>query len=53
MQGGCSAGRKFANVDAAGGLHACQFWGHESLGKLRDAVLRTLAELGLTRGWAG
>ena len=36
MHGGCSAGRKFANVDAAGEVHACQFWGHESLGNVRE-----------------
>ncbi len=36
MHGGCSAGRKFANVDAAGEVHACQFWGHESLGNVRQ-----------------
>jgi len=36
MHGGCSAGRKFANVDAAGDVHACQFWGHESLGNVRE-----------------
>ena len=36
MHGGCSAGRKFANVDALGDVHACQFWGHESLGNIRE-----------------
>jgi Fe-coproporphyrin III synthase len=36
MHGGCSAGRKFANVDAAGDVHACQFWGHVSLGNVRE-----------------
>jgi radical SAM protein with 4Fe4S-binding SPASM domain len=36
QHGGCSAGRKFANVDAAGEVHACQFWGHESLGNVRE-----------------
>jgi len=36
MHGGCSAGRKFANVDARGEVHACQFWGHESLGSIRE-----------------
>jgi radical SAM protein with 4Fe4S-binding SPASM domain len=36
MHGGCSAGKKFANVDAAGEVHACQFWGHESLGNVRE-----------------
>jgi radical SAM protein with 4Fe4S-binding SPASM domain len=36
MHGGCSAGRKFANVDARGDVHACQFWGHFSLGNIRQ-----------------
>jgi radical SAM protein with 4Fe4S-binding SPASM domain len=36
MHGGCSAGKKFANVDASGNVHACQFWGHESLGNVRE-----------------
>ncbi len=36
MHGGCSAGRKFANVDARGNVHACQFWGHVSLGNVRE-----------------
>jgi radical SAM protein with 4Fe4S-binding SPASM domain len=36
MHGGCSAGRKFANVDSRGDVHACQFWGHESLGNVRE-----------------
>jgi len=36
MHGGCSAGRKFANVDAHGNVHACQFWGHCSLGNVRE-----------------
>jgi len=36
MHGGCSAGRKFANVDARGDVHACQFWGHFSLGNVRE-----------------
>jgi radical SAM protein with 4Fe4S-binding SPASM domain len=36
MHGGCSAGRKFANVDARGEVHACQFWGHVSLGSVRE-----------------
>jgi radical SAM protein with 4Fe4S-binding SPASM domain len=36
MHGGCSAGRKFANVDARGDVHACQFWGHVSLGNVRQ-----------------
>ena len=36
MHGGCSAGRKFANVDARGDVHACQFWGNVSLGNVRE-----------------
>jgi radical SAM protein with 4Fe4S-binding SPASM domain len=36
MHGGCSAGRKFANVDARGEVHPCQFWGHVSLGNVRE-----------------
>jgi len=36
MHGGCSAGRKFADVDAQGDVHACQFWGHQSLGNIRE-----------------
>lgn len=35
MHGGCSAGCKMANVDPLGNVHACQFWGHESLGSVR------------------
>jgi radical SAM protein with 4Fe4S-binding SPASM domain len=34
--GGCSAGRKFANIDAAGNVHPCQFWQHVSLGNVRE-----------------
>jgi len=34
--GGCSAGRKFACVDAYGEVHPCQFWQHVSLGNVRD-----------------
>jgi len=37
--GGCSAGTKMANVDAGGNVHACQFWGHVSLGNVRDRPL--------------
>ncbi len=36
MHGGCSAGRKFANIDARGDVHACQFWGHVSLGNVSE-----------------
>lgn len=42
MHGGCSAGTKFANVDARGEVHPCQFWGHVSLGSVRD---RPFAEI--------
>lgn len=34
--GGCSAGRKFACVDAYGEVHPCQFWQHVSLGNVRE-----------------
>ena len=33
--GGCSAGRKFANVGPTGDVHPCQFWTHVSLGNIR------------------
>lgn len=36
MAGGCSAGCKVANVDPQGGVHACQFWGHVTLGNVRE-----------------
>ena len=36
MHGGCSAGQKMANIDPRGDVHACQFWGHHSLGNVRD-----------------
>ena len=36
MHGGCSAGQKMANVDPQGNVHACQFWGHHSLGNVRE-----------------
>jgi len=36
MHGGCSAGQKMANVDPLGNVHACQFWGHETLGNVRQ-----------------
>lgn len=36
MHGGCSAGHKFSNVDNVGDVHACQFWGHKTLGNVRD-----------------
>jgi radical SAM protein with 4Fe4S-binding SPASM domain len=34
--GGCSAGRKFANIDPIGNVHPCQFWTHVSLGNIRE-----------------
>ncbi len=34
--GGCSAGTKMANVDSRGNVHPCQFWGHLSLGNVRE-----------------
>jgi radical SAM protein with 4Fe4S-binding SPASM domain len=34
--GGCSAGRKMANVDYRGDVHPCQFWSHATLGNVRD-----------------
>jgi len=40
--GGCSAGRKFACVDAHGEVHPCQFWHHVSLGNVRE---RKFAEI--------
>lgn len=36
MHGGCSAGEKMANVDPQGNVHACQFWGHKTLGNIRE-----------------
>lgn len=39
MHGGCSAGEKMANVDPQGNVHACQFWGHVSLGNVRKTPL--------------
>ena len=34
--GGCSAGRKMANVDYAGNVHPCQFWSGATLGNVRE-----------------
>ncbi|MBP2634985.1 MAG: mftC 2 [Firmicutes bacterium] len=39
MHGGCSAGQKMANVDPQGNVHACQFWGHKTLGNVRKQPL--------------
>lgn len=36
LHGGCSAGRKFANVDWVGDVHACQFWSHVTLGNVKE-----------------
>jgi len=36
MHGGCSAGKKFANIDVDGNVHPCQFWGHQVLGNVRE-----------------
>src|SRR5665647_235216 len=36
MHGGCSAGTKFANVDAQGNVHPCQFWQDYSVGNVRE-----------------
>ncbi len=42
MHGGCSAGQKMANVDPRGDVHACQFWGHKSLGNVRQTPFSTI-----------
>lgn len=42
MHGGCSAGEKMANVDPRGNVHACQFWGHKSLGNVREKPLSVI-----------
>lgn len=36
MHGGCSAGTKFANVDAQGNVHPCQFWQDYTVGNIRE-----------------
>ncbi len=36
MHGGCSAGCKISNVDPAGNVHACPFWGHVTLGNVGE-----------------
>ena len=36
MHGGCSAGTKMANVDPYGNVHPCQFWGHVTLGNVKQ-----------------
>lgn len=42
MHGGCSAGAKFANVGPQGDVHACQFWGHRTLGNVREKKFSTI-----------
>jgi len=34
--GGCSAGKKMANVDYAGNVHPCQFWSETTIGNVRE-----------------
>jgi len=36
MHGGCSAGTKMSNVDPYGNVHPCQFWGHLTLGNVKE-----------------
>ena len=36
LAGGCSAGRKFAQVDPWGKVHPCQFWPEVTLGSIRE-----------------
>jgi radical SAM protein with 4Fe4S-binding SPASM domain len=36
MHGGCSAGTKMSNVDPYGNVHPCQFWGHVTLGNVKE-----------------
>ena len=36
MHGGCSAGTKMANIDYLGNVHPCQFWGHVTLGNVKE-----------------
>jgi len=36
LHGGCSAGTKFAAIDAAGDVHPCQFWEHVTLGNVTE-----------------
>lgn len=42
MHGGCSAGGKMANVDPLGNVHACQFWGHKTLGNVRQTPFSSI-----------
>jgi radical SAM protein with 4Fe4S-binding SPASM domain len=34
--GGCTAGSRVACIDNSGSVHPCQFWGHLSLGNIRE-----------------
>ncbi|MDI6786552.1 MAG: radical SAM protein [bacterium] len=36
MHGGCSAGKKIANIDSFGNVHPCQFWPEVSLGNIKQ-----------------
>ncbi len=36
MAGGCSAGRKFVQIDPRGDVHPCQFWPEATLGNVRE-----------------
>ncbi len=38
VKGGCSAGTKFASIDASGNVHPCQFWEHVTLGNVKQAT---------------
>jgi radical SAM protein with 4Fe4S-binding SPASM domain len=42
MHGGCSAGKKIACIDARGDVHPCQFWGHLTLGNVRQKPLSAI-----------
>jgi radical SAM protein with 4Fe4S-binding SPASM domain len=42
MHGGCSAGTKMSNVDPYGNVHPCQFWGHVTLGNVRERKFREI-----------
>ncbi len=36
MAGGCSAGRKFVQIDPWGNVHPCQFWPEVTMGNIRE-----------------
>lgn len=42
MHGGCSAGCKMSNIDPLGNVHACQFWGHHTLGNIKERKFREI-----------